>query len=54
MNEIEYFKLLDRVARESQKFGRVIVIVNKNTLDVENKSIGKILKNLQKKNWQYK
>jgi hypothetical protein len=49
MNELEYFRLLEKVMRESKKFGRAIVVVNKNTLDVENDSIGKILKHIEHK-----
>jgi len=31
MNELEYFRLLEKAMTEPKKFGRVIVIVNKNT-----------------------
>ncbi|MDH3501306.1 MAG: hypothetical protein OEL69_02210 [Nitrosopumilus sp.] len=47
MNELEYFRLLEKVMRESKKFGRVIVIVNKDTLNVENYSIEQIIDNLK-------
>ena len=35
MNEIQYFKLLKEIVRESKKFGKIIIVVNKNSLDVE-------------------